>query len=48
MPARSAKQHGVLIELTVEVHLRQLRTCVLAGIDIFKMLNGIAAKGGGS
>ena len=32
--------------LTVEVHLRQLRACVLAGIDMFKMLDGIAAKGG--
>jgi hypothetical protein len=34
--------------LTVETHLRQLRACVLAGIDMFKMLDGTEAKGGGS
>jgi hypothetical protein len=34
--------------LTVEAHLRQLRACVVAGIDIFKTLDGIGAKGGGS
>jgi hypothetical protein len=34
--------------LTVEAHLRQLRTCVVAGIDLFKMLDGVGAKGGGS
>jgi hypothetical protein len=33
---------------TVEVHLRQLRACVLAGIDIFKQLDGVEAKGGGA
>lgn len=34
--------------LTVEAHLRQLRACVIAGIDMFKMLDGIEAKGGGA
>jgi hypothetical protein len=34
--------------LTVEAHLRQLRACVIACIDIFKMLDGVEAKGGGS
>jgi hypothetical protein len=33
---------------TVEVHLRQLRDCVVAGIDIFKRLDGVEAKGGGA
>jgi hypothetical protein len=33
---------------TVEVHLRQLRACVLAGIDIFKQLDGVEARGGGA
>ena len=31
---------------TVEVHLRQLRACVVASIDFFKRLDGIEAKGG--
>ena len=31
---------------TVEVHLRQLRACVVASIDFFKHLDGIEAKGG--
>jgi hypothetical protein len=30
---------------TVEVHLRQLRACVVASIDIFKQLDGVEAKG---
>ncbi len=32
--------------VTVEAHLRQLRACVLTGIDIFKMLDGVEVKGG--
>jgi hypothetical protein len=31
---------------TVEVHLRQLRACVSAGIDIFKQLDGPSGGGG--
>jgi hypothetical protein len=30
---------------TVEVHLRQLRACVVASIDIFKQFDGVEAKG---
>jgi hypothetical protein len=33
-------------QATVEVHLRQLRDCVVAGIGIFKELGGVEAKGG--
>jgi hypothetical protein len=33
---------------TVEVHLRQLRACVVASIDIFKQLDDVEAKGGGA
>jgi hypothetical protein len=33
---------------TVEVHLRQLRACVVASIGIFKELNRVEAKGGGA
>jgi hypothetical protein len=33
---------------TVETHLRQLRACVVAAIDVFKMLDGIGMKGGGA
>jgi hypothetical protein len=33
---------------TVEVHLRQLRACILASIDIFKRLDGVEAKGAGA
>ncbi len=33
---------------TVEVHLRQLRACILASIGIFKQLDGVEAKGGGA
>jgi hypothetical protein len=33
---------------TVEVHLRQLRACVVASIDIFKRLDGIEPKGAGA
>jgi hypothetical protein len=31
---------------TVEVHLRQLRACIVAIIGIFKQLDGVEAKGG--
>ena len=31
---------------TVEVHLRQLRACVVTSIGIFKQLDGVEAKGG--
>jgi hypothetical protein len=31
---------------TVEVHLRQLRACIVAIIGILKQLNGVEAKGG--
>jgi hypothetical protein len=31
---------------TVEVHLRQLRACVLAAIDIFKQIDAVEPKGG--
>jgi hypothetical protein len=31
---------------TVEVHLRQLRACIVAAIDVFKQLDGVEAKGG--
>jgi hypothetical protein len=34
--------------VTVEAHLRQLRACVIACIDIFKTLDGVKKKGGGS
>ena len=30
---------------TVEVHLRQLRACVMTSIGIFKQLDGVEAKG---
>jgi hypothetical protein len=33
---------------TVEVHLRQLRACVIAAIDVFKRLDATEAKGGGA
>jgi hypothetical protein len=33
---------------TVETHLRQLRACVVAAIDVFKMPNGVEKKGGGA
>jgi len=33
---------------TVEVHLRQLRACIVASIGIFKQLDGVDAKGGGA
>ena len=33
---------------TVEVHLRQLRACVVTSIDIFKQLDVVEAKGGGA
>jgi hypothetical protein len=33
---------------TVEVHLRQLRACVVTSIGIFKQLDGSAANGGQS
>ena len=33
-------------QLTVEVHLRQLRACVVTSIGIFKQLVGVEAKGG--
>jgi hypothetical protein len=33
---------------TVEVHLRQLRSCVVTSIDIFKQLGAVEAKGGGA
>jgi hypothetical protein len=33
---------------TVEVHLRQLRACIVASIGIFKQLDGVEAKGGGA
>jgi hypothetical protein len=33
---------------TVEVHLRQLRACIVAIIGIFKQLDGVEAKGGGA
>jgi hypothetical protein len=33
---------------TVEVHLRQLRECVVASIGIFRQLDGVEAKGGHS
>jgi hypothetical protein len=31
---------------TVEVHLRQLRACVVAAIDVFERLDVVAEKGG--
>ena len=31
---------------TVEVHLRQLRACVVAAIDMFKHFDAVATKGG--
>jgi hypothetical protein len=34
--------------VTVETHLRQLRACVVAAIDVFKMLNGVEKKGAGA
>lgn len=34
-------------KITVEVHLRQLRACVVAGIDTFRKLDG-SGKGGGA
>jgi hypothetical protein len=33
---------------TVEVHIRQLRACVVASIGIFKQLDGVEAQGGQS
>lgn len=33
---------------TVEVHLRQLRACVITSIGIFKQLDGVEEKGGHS
>ena len=33
---------------TVEVHLRQLRSCVVTSIAIFKQLGAVEAKGGGA
>jgi hypothetical protein len=33
---------------TVEVHLRQLRACVFAGIDFFKRFDAVDARGGGA
>jgi hypothetical protein len=33
---------------TVEVHLRQLRACVVTSIGIFKQLDVVEAKGGGA
>jgi hypothetical protein len=33
---------------TVEVHLRQLRACIVTGIGIFKQLDVVEAKGGGT
>ena len=33
---------------TVEVHLRQLRACVVASIGIFRQFDGVEAKGGHS
>lgn len=33
---------------TVEVHLRQLRACVVAGIGMFKELDAVEAKGAGA
>ena len=33
---------------TVEVHLRQLRACIVTSIGIFKQLDRIEAKGGGA
>jgi hypothetical protein len=33
---------------TVEVHLRQLRACIVTSIGIFKQLDGVEAKGGGA
>jgi hypothetical protein len=33
---------------TVEVHLRQLRACVVTSIGIFKQLDAVEAKGGQS
>jgi hypothetical protein len=33
---------------TVEVHLRQLRACIITGIGIFKQLDGVEEKGGHS
>jgi hypothetical protein len=33
---------------TVEVHLRQLRACVVTSIGIFKQLDGFSANGGQS
>lgn len=34
--------------VTVEVHLRQLRSCVVGAIDVFKALRGVEQKGGGA
>jgi hypothetical protein len=31
---------------TVEVHLRQLRHCIIAAIDFLKQLDGVEVKGG--
>jgi hypothetical protein len=33
---------------TVEIHLRQLRDCIVTSIGIFKQLDGVEAKGGGA
>ena len=33
---------------TVEAHLRQLRACIVASIDIFRRLDGSETKGGGA
>ena len=34
--------------VTVEVHLRQLRACVIAAIGVYKSRNGVDAEGGGA
>jgi hypothetical protein len=34
--------------LEARLHLRQLRACVVASIDIFKRLDGIEPKGAGA
>jgi S-methylmethionine-dependent homocysteine/selenocysteine methylase len=33
-------------KLTVETHLRQIRSCLLAGVDNFKQFDVVQAKGG--
>jgi hypothetical protein len=35
-------------QTTVEVHLRQLRACIVTSIGIFKQLDGVEAKGRGA